>query len=104
MDEALQSELNRLRDEDRRQNHRLDALEETFKSIQELALSVHTLAHDMKQMLDEQREQGKRLDALEQEPGRKWRRLGDKAWDTAVGILFGGIATGLILMVAQYVK
>ena len=47
MDEAVKAELERLRDEDRRQNKRIEVLDESVKAIQDLVLSVHTLAHDM---------------------------------------------------------
>ena len=51
MDDEIRVELERIRDEDRRQNRRLELLEESIKAIQELTISVHTLAHDMQQML-----------------------------------------------------
>lgn len=81
--------------------HRMREQEEQSKLISELVLSVHTLAHDMKQMLEEQREQGQRLNALEQEPANKWRRIGYKAIDVAVGLIMGALVTGLALMIVQ---
>ena len=104
MDEAVKAELERLRDEDRRQNKRIEVLDESVKAIQDLVLSVHTLAHDMKGMLEEQKELGKRLDKLEQEPGNRWRRIGDKILDTAIGVLTGGVVTGAVLLASQYIK
>ena len=41
MDEAVKAELARLRDEDNRQNHRIDDLEQSVKAIQDLTISVH---------------------------------------------------------------
>ncbi len=104
MDEAVKAELERLRDEDHRQNKRIDLLDESVKTIQDLVISVHTLAHDMKGMLEEQKGMGNRLDKLEQEPGNRWRRMGDKILDTAIGVLVGGIVTGAILLASQYMK
>ena len=104
MDEAVKAELERLRDEDRRQNKRIEVLDESVKAIQDLVLSVHTLAHDMKGRLEEQKELGKRLDKLEQEPGNRWRRMWDKVIDTAVGIIAGGAVTGLVILASQYIK
>lgn len=46
MDEAVKAELARLRDEDNRQNHRIDDLEQSVKGIQDLTISVHALAQD----------------------------------------------------------
>lgn len=48
--------------------HRITELEEQNKTIQELVLSVHELAINMKTMLEEQQSQGKRLAELEKEP------------------------------------
>lgn len=104
MDEAVREAVDRLWDEDKRQNRRIDLFEESIKSIQDLTISVHELAHDMKQMLEEQKEQGERLDKLEQEPADTWHHMKVKAIDTVIGIVVGGLATGLIVMAAQYIK
>lgn len=111
MDEAVRVALERLRDEDNRQNHRIAALEESVKAIQELTISIHGLACDMKQMLEELKDQGGRLDkldgrlgALEQEPAKKWRKIGDKLLDTAVGVVGGALIMGLIFLLVQYLK
>ena len=101
MDEAVKAELERLRDEDKRQNHRIDELEKISATIQELAISVHTLAHDMAGMLAEQKEQGNRLDALESAPAKKWNNAMDKIIDTIIGSLVGAMMTGVIIVVAQ---
>lgn len=92
MDEAVKAELARLRDEDNRQNHRIDDLEQSVKAIQDLTISVHALAQDMRQMLSELKDQGSRLErfdgrleALEQKPAKRWQRMSDKVLDTAVG-------------------
>lgn len=110
MDDAVKAEMERLWDEDNRQNHRIAVLEESQKVIQELVISVHELAKDMKQMLQEQQEQGGRLDkldgrlgALEREPARKWKRISDKTLDTTVGLVVGAIVTGIAFIVVQYI-
>ena len=102
MDEVVKAELARLRDEDNRQNHRIDDLEQSVKAIQDLTISVHALAQDMRQMLTE-RFDG-RLEALEQQPARRWQRMSDKVLDTAVGILAGAVITGLAMLAVQYIK
>ena len=110
MDEAIKAELARLRDEDNRQNHRIDDLEQSVKGIQDLTISVHALAQDMRQMLSELKDQGTRLErfdgrleALEQKPAR-WQRMSDKVLDTAVGLLAGAVITGLAMLAVQYIK
>ena len=52
MDELTKAELARIRDEDQRQNRRIELLEDMSKVIQDLVLSIHGLAKDMEQMLD----------------------------------------------------
>ena len=104
MDEAIRVEIERLHDEDRRQNKRLELLEESVKSIQDLTVSVHMLAHDMKQMLEEQKEQGKRLDKLEQEPADAWKQVKTTIITAIVSTIAGGVATGLIIMLAQFIR
>ncbi len=62
---AMEAENRRLSDEDRRQNRRLDVIEETVRQIGSLTVSVEKLAVSMEGMLKEQAEQGKRLETLE---------------------------------------
>lgn len=104
----------RMEAEHKRQNERIENLEETTRQIGELTASVHELAHDMSQMLQEQRKQGERLDeqaermdSIEQAPAqqakKRWDRIAEKALDTAVGAVMGAVTTGLILMATQYI-
>ena len=44
MDELTKAELARIRDEDQRQNRRIELLEDMSKVIQDLVLSIHGLA------------------------------------------------------------
>ena len=105
----------RMEAEHSQQNRRIELLEESVKSIQELTVCVHELAHDMKRMLEEQKaqgehldrlekDQGERLEKLEREPGDTWQRIKAKALDTAVGLIAGAIVTGAVLMAAQYIR
>ena len=104
MDEATKVELERLRDEDKRQNHRLDILEENSKVIHDLAMSVHALAHDMSRMLEEQRSQGDRLDRLEAAPGKQWNHIKTTIITAIVSTIAGSMATGLIFILSQSIK
>ena len=65
--------LKRVDDENNRQNHRLDKLENLMEKINELTISVKELATTMSLMQQEQRRQGERLDSLEAEPADKWK-------------------------------
>lgn len=99
--EALVVELERIRDEDDRQNKRIAAIEEDTKAIHKLTASIEKLVVQMQDMLAEQKEQGERIRHLEEEPGDAWRAAKKKALDTVIGIVVGALATGLIYMIAQ---
>ena len=113
MDEAVKSELARLRDEDNRQNHRIDDLEQSVKG--------DPGPYDLRPRpgpgtirrgsTSELKDQGSRLErfdgrleALEQKPAKRWQRMSDKVLDTAVGLLAGAVITGIAMLAVQYIK
>lgn len=79
----------RMKDENKRQDARLEALEASVKEIQSLANSVASLAGSMERMTKEQEKQGKRLESLEQRDGEMWRKVVGYAITAAVGIVLG---------------
>ena len=79
----------RMEDENKRQDARLAALEDSVKEIQSLANSVASLAGSMERMTKEQEKQGKRLESLEQRDGEIWRKVVGYAVTAAVGIVLG---------------
>jgi len=85
------AENQRLDDENRRQNKRLDILEENAKAQTALAVSVERLATNMENMLKEQKEQGKRLETLESRDGEMWRKVAAYIATAIVGIVIGFI-------------
>ena len=85
------AENQRLDDENRRQNKRLDILEENAKAQTALAVSVERLATNMENMLKEQKEQGKRLETLESRAGEMWRKVVAYIATAIVGIVIGFI-------------
>lgn len=97
MDEYVRTEvyaerMQRVDDENNRQNRRIDKLEGAFDKISELATSVKLLAQNMSDMKTELQRQGKRLEEIEQEPADKWRKL---TWLIVTGI--AGAVLGFIL-------
>lgn len=82
--------------------HRATDLEEQNKTIQELVLSVKELAINMRSMMEEQKDQGSRLDTLEREPAERWNSAKRTAFTTIVSVVAGAMATGAIIMMAQY--
>ena len=71
---SMDAENKRLEDENNRQNHRLEVLEETVKQVAFISTSVEKLALNMENMLKEQVSQGKRLETLESRDGDMWRK------------------------------
>ena len=89
--ERMEVENERLADEDKRQNRRLDTLEENVRQIGTLATSVEKLAVNMENMLREQEQQGQRLKTLEARDGERWRQVTGYIITTIVGIAIGFI-------------
>ena len=88
---SMESENKRLEEENDRQNHRLNTLEETVKQIAAISAAVEKLALNMENMLKEQVNQGKRLETLESRDGEKWRKA---VWCVISALI--GIAVGMI--------
>lgn len=65
----------RMEDENRRQNHRIDNLENSIKAFGEIANSVNRLATNMETMTTELSRQGERLETLERKPGDSWNAV-----------------------------
>ncbi len=69
------AEVKRIDDENDRQNHRLQKLEDVVTNINDLTVAVKELAVNMESMQKELEKQGKRLEAIEAEPGDNWKAL-----------------------------
>ena len=91
----IEAEHKRLADEDSRQNHRLDILEEQVKQNAALVTSVEKLALNMEIMAKEQQEQGKRLETLEARDGEMWLKVVGYIVTAIVGGVIGFIFTRL---------
>lgn len=102
MDELTKVELDRIRDENDRQNHRIDKLERTMEEIRKISTSVEKLAINMENMLSEQKKQGDRLDELEAKPAEAWTTMQRTILTTICGALAGAVAYGLMQMIAVY--
>lgn len=87
----------RLDAEEKRQNTRLDKLEKIFDTIQELTVSVKTMATSIEHLTEEVRQQGDKLEALESEPGNKWRRLIDGIIGAIAGLIGAGVIYAILI-------
>ena len=81
----------RLDAENERQNHRLNALEETVKQIHALTVSVEKLAVSVERMTKEQAGQNERLKAIENRDGELWRKIVGYALTAGAGFLLASI-------------
>ena len=70
----METEFARRDDENKRQNHRLDNLEDSVKQIQDLTISVNGMASSIDRMVKQLEKQGERLDKIEKEPADKWKQ------------------------------
>ena len=75
----------RIDEENNRQNHRIETLEETVRQISELTATVKELAVNMKNMLTEQEKQGARLTKIEGKDGEMWRTVVSHILTAVVG-------------------
>lgn len=81
----------RMEDEHKRQNRRIELLEETTRQIGTLATSVEKMALSLQSMVREQEQQGERLEALEGRDGEMWRKVVGYLATAVVGVVVGYI-------------
>lgn len=81
----------RLEEENKRQDRRIELLEESVREMGALTTSVEKLAQSMESMVKEQEKQGKRLETLEARDGEKWRKVAGYIATAIIGIIIGFI-------------
>lgn len=79
----------RMEAEHRRQNRRLELLENSVQQIDSLATSVEKLALSLQSMVKEQEQQGRRLEVLESRDGEMWRKAVGYLVTAVIGIVIG---------------
>ena len=79
----------RMEEEDKRQNRRIELVEESIHQIGDIAMSVEKMAVSLQSMVKEQEQQGKRLEALESRDGEMWRKAVGYAVTALVGAVLG---------------
>ncbi len=79
----------RLEEENKRQDKRIELLEQNTKRLETLNTSIEKLAVNMESMLKEQVQQGKRLEVLEGRDGEKWRKVAGYVATTIISIVIG---------------
>lgn len=81
----------RMEEEHKRQDKRIELLENNLEELRTLTTSVRELAVNMKNMASEQEKQGKRLEVLEGRDGEMWRKVMGYAITAVVGLVIGFI-------------
>lgn len=67
--------IKRVEAEEKRQNKRLDTLEESMSTLTELTISIEKIATNIEVMQKELARQGTRLEKIEQEPAENWKKV-----------------------------
>lgn len=83
----------RLEEENKRQDKRIELLEENVREMGVLTTSVEKLAQSMECMVKEQEKQGKRLEVLEGRDGEMWRKVVGYIATAVIGIILGFVFT-----------
>ncbi len=93
--DLMESENERLKEENDRQNHRIGELEDSVREISNLVASTEKLAANIKNMLKVQEQQSCRLDQIESRDGEKWRKamtyIGTVILGAVLAIIFSKI-------------
>lgn len=79
----------RLEEENKRQDKRIELLEENVRELGQLTNSVGKLATSVESMVKEQEKQGQRLETLEGRDGEMWRKIVGYVVTAVAGILIG---------------
>lgn len=104
MDEVTRAEIERLRDEDNRQNKRLELLERNATVVHNLALSIEKLAMSVEAMAREQTKHSEKIAYLEAEPAKKWGNMTKTIFNNITGAASTAVAGAIIWALSQYFK
>ena len=83
----------RIEERDKRQDRRIELLEENTRQIGALTVSVEKLAQSIEVMCKEQEQQGQRLQTLESRDGEMWRKVVGYVITAIMGIVVGFVFT-----------
>ncbi len=95
---TMETENQRLIDENNRQNKRLELVEESVRQISDLTISVKEMAVNMGNMLKELEKQGERLEKLEQEPAEAHKQIKMAMVTAAISTIMGAVIGALIMI------
>lgn len=102
MDETMKAEINRLWDESKRQNKRIDILEEDIKELKQLAFSVERLAVQMENMNKVITKVSTDIEEVKNRPAAAWNNATKTILTTIISVIAGGAAVALVQAVAAH--
>lgn len=86
----------RMEDEHNRQNARISELEENFRQIHALTLSIEKMAMNVENMAKELKRQGDHIEKLEEAPSRKWNKLQEGILGAVAAAIGGAIVLAVV--------
>lgn len=96
----MDSENQRIKDENERQNKRIsiveEIVEESVREFNKLALQIERLATSIRQMGEEISKQGEHLENIESKPGKRWESLMTGIVGAIAGAVGAAIAAGFL--------
>lgn len=100
MDEFITKDVHeefakRVEEENNRQNHRIQVLEDALTKITQLVTAVEKLATNMEHMSKEQETQGSRLQALEAKDGKMWEKVVTHIVTGIISLILGFVACAI---------
>lgn len=92
----MDSENERIKDENDRQNKRIAIVEESVNEFNKLVLQIERIAVSIQQMTAEISKQGERLESIESKPGKRWETLVGGIVGAIAGVIGAAIVAGVI--------
>ena len=92
----MDSENQRIKDENERQNKRISIAEESVREFNKLALQIERLATSIRQMGEEISKQVEHLENIESKPGKRWESLMTGIVGAIAGAVGAAIAAGFL--------
>lgn len=86
----------RMEDEHCRQNARISELEENFRQIHALTLSIEKMAMNVENMAKELKRQGDHIEKLEEAPSRNWNKLQEGILGAVAAAIGGAIVLAVV--------
>ncbi|MCQ2549928.1 MAG: hypothetical protein MJ134_07795 [Lachnospiraceae bacterium] len=101
MEPEVKVEIERIRDENNRQNKRLDKLETLTGQIHSIVIEIQKISLNMEMVMEELKKQGDRLEKIEEEPGETWKKVKSTTISEAVKLLVSAAVGALIVLASK---